>query len=822
MDSPWLDLRYAVRGLRRAPGFSCIVILTLALGIGGTTAIFSVVNAVLLRPLPFPQGERLVWLGESFAKANGISVTWVNFQRWRDANHTLEALAAFQRTQLTWTGRQETRLLRAGLVSDRFFGLLGAQPMMGRLLTADDDRAGAEPVIVISHEFWTTQLANDPRALETSLTLDGVAYHIVGVTPAGWRFFETPVDGYLPLGPRQRATMRRDAHGSIRAVGRIAAGRTVQNVCDDLDDIMRRLAVEDPGPEDAHRAEVQLLAGRDAREARPMLLTLMAAVGVMLLIACVNVANLVLARSATRARELAIRAAIGAGRLRIARQLLTEQLLLATLGGLAGVALAYWGVALLAHAGPIGIPRLADVRIDPLVLAFAAGVTLFTAVAVGLVPFVTAGRLDLLPALNEGARSAGQPGRAQRLARTLVVAEIAMTLMLAFACALLVRSLIAAQTRDPGFAAGQVLALEIAAPSPKYAAPARSREYFDRLTTALAALPGVTAVGAVNCPPSAGGCMDWFYSVLDRPAPTQGDVPIAYFNRATPSYFQTMRIPLLQGRNFSDRDREDAPGVAIVNDAFARRWWGSAPAAVGQRVKVGGPYQPGPELEIVGVVGDVSQQSLASLAGPEIYRPFAQWPSAGMAIMLRTADASAAAAPAAATLGSTPAMPVSMSMVRTAVAAIDPDVPIQRLRLLEQALGETLDARRFGTALLTLFGIVALLLAFVGVYGLLSGWVAAREGDIAIRMALGADRRTIATLVGFEALRLCLLGLLLGTLGGLATSRLLEGLLFTVSARSPLALALALLAVITTATAAAALPLWRATRVDAIRTLVHA
>lgn len=805
LDAFLQDLRYAARNLRHAPGFAAIVILTLALGIGATTAIFSVVYTVLLQPLPYPHGERLVWIGESTGRADGISVTWGNYQQWREHARGFDGLAGFDSAQATWTGRGEARLLRLGTVTHDLFTVLGVQPLMGRLLRAEDDVRGAPPTIVLSHQFWSMELGSDPRVLDTALTLDGRLYRVVGVLPAGWSFIDRPADGFIALGARQteRTVVRRDQHGSMRLVGRLAPGATLETARADLDALMTRLGETDPGPESDHRSGLRPLAGNDARGSRTLLWTLMAAVGVMLLIACVNVTNLVLARSATRTRELAIRAAIGAGRFRIGRQLLTEQLFLATLGGLAGLALAHWGLALLVHAAPTNIPRLASVQIDRHVLAFTALLTIITAVIVGLAPLMTAGRLDLLPALNEGGRSAGGRSRhTQWVARTLVIAEIAMTLVLALGCALLVRSLIAAERRDPGFAADGLLAVDVVLPAGTYAAPEAIRGYFERMTADLGALPGVTGTTAVTCQPSTGGCMDWFYSLPDRPAPARGDVPLAFVNIADTHYFETLRIPLRAGRAFSETDRPGGPPVAIVNDAFARRWYPSS-SPIGQRIKMGGPYIEGATLEIVGVAGDVSQIGLDSEAEPEIYMPAAQSSARRMTVMVRTSQGARETA----------------AMVRHAVAAIDPNVPIQRIGMFDVALRSTLDSRRFGTALLTLFAGVALLLAFVGIYGLLSAWVAMREGEIAIRMALGANRTTIARWTGAEAVRLCLTGIIVGGGAGWLAARSLEGLLFGVSASSPSSFAWAIAAIVGMIAAAAVRPLWRATHVEAIASL---
>jgi predicted permease len=799
------DLRYGLRGIRRSPSFSLVVILTLALGIGANTAIFSVVYSVLLKPLPYPDAERLVRLGESDPRAQGISVTWINYQHWRKDNHTFEDLAGFESARLTLTGRGEALLTSAATVTSSFFGLVGMRPLIGRVFTEADERPGAPFTILLSHRFWTGKLGGDPKVLGTALVLDGKPYQVIGVATPALAYFPRAVDFYLPLGLFKGETINRSQHGSMRVLGRLKPGMTLAVARADLDLIMRRLAQADPGPEDKHSADANFLAQDMTREIRPALLMLLGAVGLVLLIACANVASLTLARSTARAREIAVRTAIGAGRMRLIRQLLTENLLIAALGGLSGLLFAQWGLHALIGMGPREIPRLAEITLDFQVLLFAGAITVLTGLVAGLAPALTAGKLDLVSALKESSRSATGAKSGQSLRSALVVAEIAVTLVLAFASGLLLESLIAAQTSNPGFAPERLLALELVLPSSSYKSHEAVRGFYDRLTQHLRNLPGVASVGAVNCPPSAGDCGDWFYSVLDRPAPAQGEVPVSLFNVADPAYFRTMRIPLREGRGFTDADRAGAPRVAIVNENFARRWW-SKESAVGRRIKVGGPYIDGPIYEIVGVAGNVSQMGLDAEPLPEIYQPFLQAPSEAMVVMMRaTGDPASLAA-----------------VVRRRVAEIDHNLPIESLQVFEKSLAATLERRRFSTLLLTLFAGLAMILAAVGIYGLLNYWVSVREGDIAIRLALGAQRSAILRWVGWQALRLAARGIALGALAGWAASHWIESLVFGVSARNPATMATAALAVLAIAVLAAAVPVWRATHVDTVRKLHHA
>ena len=785
LESIAQDLRYGLRGIRRSPGFSSVVVLTLALGIGANTAIFSVVNAVLLRPLPYPAAERLVWLGESDPKAEGISVTWVNYQHWRNENHSFEDMAGFRTAHLTLTGHGEPLFTRAGLVTHTFFGLVGAHPVLGHLFSGSDDQPGAVPTAVLDYHFWIGKLGADPGVVGATLALDGKPYEVIGVLPPGLHFFPQSIDYYLPLHQFEGQIVDRGRHGSMRLVARLKPGATLASAIADLDLIMRRLAQSDPGPEAQHRASGVFLTESMTGDIRPTLLILLAAAGLVLIIACANVASLVLARSTARAREIGIRAAIGAGRRRLVRQLLTENLLLAALGGMAGGLLAQWGSGALIAAGPRDIPRLAETTFDWRVLLFAAAVTILTGLFTGIAPVLTAGRTDLVSALKDSARSsAGRGGQRSRSA--LVVAQIAITLVLAFAAGLLLRNLIAAQTADPGFVPEHVLALDLVLPSAPYQSPQAIGGFYGQLERDLHGLPGVTSVGAVHCPPSVGDCGDWFYSILDRPAPQPAEVPIALFNNADRDYFGAMRIALRQGRGFANSDRAGSPLVAIVNETFARKWW-PRESAVGHRIKWGGPYRDGPIYEIVGVAGNVSQMGLA------------------MVVLIRTGGDASSLAPA----------------VRRRVAAMDRNLPVESLRPFTETVAASLAERRFSTLLLALFAGLAMALAAVGIYGLLNYWVRVRESEIAIRMALGAPRPSILRWAGWQALRLSLIGAAIGILAGWGVSRGLGSVVFGVS-HSLTMLASAALAVVATAMIAAAIPVWRATQVDAVNKLHRA
>ncbi len=801
MESVLQDLRYGLRGIRRSPAFSLVVILTLALGIGVNAAMFSVVYSVLLRPLPYPSGERLVSLGESTAKAPGFSVTWINFQHWRAENHTFEDMAAYTWADFTLTGRGDAVLTHAVEVTASFLTLTGSRPMLGRTFLGTDEQRGAPDTVVLSGEFWSKNFGGDPGAVGATLTLNGKPFQIIGVLHPGPQFFSKPADYYLPLRPSVAQTLNRSAHGSIGALGLLKHGMKLSEARADLDGIMQRLAIEDPGPESDHRAAAEFLTESRTGEIRPTLMTLMGAAILVLLIACANVASLLLVRSTARAREIAIRSAIGAGRARLTRQLITENLTIAALGGMAGLILVKLCLGVLVKAGPANIPRLSEASVDPSVLLFGGLVTVLVGLLAGLAPVYNSRKLDLTVALKEGSAASGGGKQGNRFRNGLVIAEIAITVVLAFASGLLLQSLITAQTSSPGFNPDHVLALRLQLPETAYQSDVSQREFYTRLMESLRVEPGVESVGAINCPLD--DCGDYWYSILGKPAPARGDVPLALFNVADAGYFQALRIPLVAGRNFNTSDRANGLPVVIINQEIARKWWSTPQAAIGNQLKFGGPYMDGQTYQIVGVVASVKQLGLDQDPVEQMYLPLAQQASPVMVLMIRTAGDPAALGPAA----------------RRQVAALDRSVPIQSMRPFQQWLGTTLERRRFSTSLLGLFALLAITLAAVGIYGVLNYWVSVRQREIAIRVAMGARRAAILRWAGAHAFRLALLGGLLGALGSWATSRWLESELFGVSVGNAWMLIVTAAAVLGIVLLAASLPLLRATKVDAVRNL---
>jgi len=797
------DLRYAVRGILRAPVFSIVVILTLAVGIGANTAIFSAVYAVLLKPLPFPSGERLVWLGESNGNATGVSVTWLNFEHWFKENHTFESMAAFETADLTLTGHGQAKLTHAGIVTSEFFQLTGSRSMIGRLFAASDDDPHSPLTVVLGPQFWAQTLATDPNIIGKSITLNGSLYTVVGVLDHDPGFFLRSEDYYLPLRPSPAQLSKRDLHDSIRVLGLLRPGVTLASARSDLDSILARLAKVDPGPEDNFRAYAEFLTQERTGDIRRPLALLMGSVCLVLLLACANIGGLLLIRSTTRAREIAIRTAIGAGRSRLARQLTTETLLICSLGGAVGLLLGALGLHAMETLGPRGIPRLSEASLNLPVLIFAAVLTLAVGLVCSVVPVLSSRNMSFSVLLKEGSSGSGSSATGHMLRGGLVIVEIAAAVVLLFSAGILLRSLWAAENASPGFDPNHVLALELQLPPSRYKSDGTILDFYSRLESALRAQPGIDSVGAVNCPPAAGDCGDWWYSIVGKSMPARGDVPMTLTNIVDSTYFATMRIPILAGRAAAAEDRAGALPVVIVNEDLARKWWSDPRLAVGRYIKLGGPYMNGPVLEIVGVAGDEPQMGLDAPSSPQIYFPIAQKVDSAMVVMIRTRGNPDSVIPA----------------VRHTLASLDANIPIQSLKTADQWLGASLVRRRFITLLVALFAAIAVVLAAIGCYGVLNYWVGSRRQEIAIRMAMGAGTLAVLRRSGIQAARLGVIGLVIGLAGSWLASRWVSSLAFGISSQDPVIFVSASIIAIMIVVTAAAVPLWRATHINPIETL---
>jgi putative ABC transport system permease protein len=699
---------------------------------------------------------------------------------------------------MTLTGRAEPKQTHGLTATASYFGIAGMKAELGRLYGEDDDKAGARAVVVLNHRFWAATLGSDANVVGTNLILNGRPFEVIGVTAPLWEPWQ--VDYYLPLGRQNGGLVNRAMHGPTRIVGRLKPGVTVAAAKADLDAIMQRLAESDPGPESSHRSAGEFWAEDIAGDLRSTLLVLMGAAGLVLLIACANVASLLLARNLSRTGELALRKAIGAGRFRLVRQMLTENIVLAGVGGAAGVALAYLALPALVALAPAGIPRLAEASLDWEALGFACAATVLGGLLAGLAPVVSAGNPDLAAVIKEGGRLGGGRRR-QSMRNALVVAEVALTFVLAFASGLLIRSLLAAQRSNPGYDPRGALAFSLRLPGAAYKSEGATESFYARLLPSLRAIPGVTGASMVFCGPGAGDCGDWWYSVVGRPAPDKNEVPLMFTNTADAGYFAMMRVPVLEGREFTEQDRSGPP-VAIINRRLAREWWPNEPA-VGHQIKFGGPYRDGPLLQIVGVVANVKQFERDTAAMPELYQPYSQQRPSGMTMVIRAGGSASAAIVA----------------VRERVRALDPNLPLQDVATLEDSLHAGLARRRFSTLLLTVFAGLAMLLAAIGIYGLLSYWVTVREGEIAVRLALGARPGAILRWTSAQAMRLTAVGIGLGLAGGWAAAGTLQAHVFGIPARNPQTMLVAAVAVSIIAMLAAAIPARRAAGVDPGRKL---
>jgi len=765
------DLRYGLRTLAKSPGFTAVAVATLALGIGANTAIFSVVHAVLLRSLPYPEPDRLVVMRERQIHSGEMGVAWPTFLDWRAQARSFQGMAGFRSDHVMLSGVGEPEMLRSAQVSARFLPLLGVRPAIGRAFDEADDRPEATPVAMLSNGVWKRRFGGDPSVVGRAVQLDASPYTIVGVLPASFAFFPEAVDVYTPVGlmGSRPSWLERGNHSAMRVLARLAPGVSLEGARGEMETIMLRLEKEYPKTNSGNRATITYLDDAMFRDFRAALWILLAAVGVVLLIACANVAHLLLARASSRRREFAIRAAIGAGRARIVRQLLTESLLLAGVGGALGIVLAIWMLGPLLRMAPSEIPRLGDTRIDPVVLLFTLAASTLTGLIFGLVPAAQASRSDPQTTLRESGNTSTGGGARQRLRSALFVSEVALAFVLAVASGLLLRSLRQVEGVPPGVETDGVLALDVYLPEAKYKTDADLLRFYENSLAEIRRLPGVEKASASMCTPVVGQCWGSVYLVSDRPVPEQSDLPTSAFNNVEASYFQTMGVPLKEGRFFEATDTPTSPPVVVINEKMARKWWPNE-SPIGKRIKQGFPQSDRPYREIVGVVADVPQSGLDEEIRTEVFLPMTQNTTTAMTLLVRTSQA-------------------PMSMSRSVVGAIhdiDKDQAVTAVQPMSQYIVESLARRRFYTLLLGTFGALALLLASVGIYGVVSYGVAQRTREIGIRTALGADRGDVLRLVFRQSLQLAAVGLVIGAVAAFGLTRFLTSLLFGIGPTDPL------------------------------------
>src|SRR5215203_583219 len=803
------DLRYGLRALAKNPAFTAAAVLTLGLGIGATSAIFSVVNGVLLTPLAGRDPDRLVLLWESTQDMPQIRVSYPNYLDWRRRTHSFEDIAIYNGSgQFNLTGQGEPERVRGGLASGNLFTVIGVEPALGRLISPDDDRLDAEPVAVIADAFWRRRFAQERGVVGRSILLDGIAYTIVGVLPPSFQL--TAVEVWIPIGHfTHTPRFARANHPGLLAVGRLKANVTMDGMLADLAAAARQLQRDYPADNAGIGASGALLKEVETGKIRQPLRVLAFAAGLVLLVACANVANLLLSRASARQHEFALRVAIGAGRRRVVRQLLTESCLLAAGGGMLGLGLGWAGVKLLIASHPANVPRLTEIQVDGTVLAFALGLSLLTGLLFGLAPALHLARSEPALALQENGRRAGG-GRARlRMVTGLSVVVLALALVLLVGAGLLLRSFAKLVGVDPGFEPRNVTAALIQLPERDYPDDARRRLAFDELTRRVRSLPRVQqAALSTELPLSTGWQTPFIFEELSPMAPvaTPGSEPLLNAAVVSPEYFQTARIRRVAGRGFEPSDQEGRPLVVVVSETVARRFFGGRDA-VGKRIKEASDEEEYPWLTIAGVVADVKNQGLREAERGTVYFPLAQASSsAGLPDRLKRT--------LWLLIRSEAPLDQLLPLLRRETAALDRNLPLANVTTLDDALDSSLAQERFSLLLFGLFAALALVLAAVGIYGVIAYSVAQRAREIGVRIALGARRADVLGMVVGQAMRLALIGIVIGAAAALAAGRFIASLLFEVRSSDPLVFAGAALMVALVALASAAMPALRAARTD--------
>jgi putative ABC transport system permease protein len=795
------ELRQAFRTLRKSSGFTALVIVVLAVGIGANTAIFSIVDGVLLKPLPFANANRLVAVTTTL-KGEPDDTAYLDFVDWRAQTKTLDRLAVYTGAGATLTGTEGPALsVSIAVVTSDLMPMLGVRPALGRVFLPDDDKKGAPRTVILSDDLWMKRFNRDRGIVGRHIVIDTEPFEVVGVMPPEFQFpidAEDPVQLWMPVYASRFAASWADQRGAsfLKAIGLLKSGLAPETAQAELVPIEERID-KDSGRTGARSVTVHRFQDVLVADYRLGLLVLLCAVGSVLLIACANVANLLLARGSVRRRELAVRAALGASRLRILRQLIAESTLLAVAGGLFGAVVAVWVVELLVRFSPLMIPRLHAVHVDVQALLFAAAISIVTGVVSGIAP-----AFQLSRANGDDALRASERGGTMRGARTrqlLVISEVALSLVLLTSAGLLVRSLMRLQQVNPGFRTERSVAMQLLLPDVNYPKPDHMRRFVHQLQTELQAMPGVSAVMMTTTLPLSGNDIGVGYLVEDHPIPASQRSPASFF-AVGPNYFSAIGIPLVEGRGFTERDDERAPGVLVINRALAKKYWPSE-SPIGKRIKIG--YQNTGMREVVGVVDDVKQHQLSEAAVAQIYAPFDQTPWPFVTAIVRTN-----AAPESA-----------FGSMRAALARVDPMLGSGDLKTLDQYVARSIATPRFTTYIVGAFATLALLLAGFGLFSVMAYSVAQRRRELGIRVALGAEPRDIRSLVLGQAVRLGLVGLAIGLGGAFAATRVIESLLFGVTAHDPTTFAAVSVALMSVMVGAAYVPARRAMGVDPIVSL---
>jgi putative ABC transport system permease protein len=807
MQTFWQDLRHGARMLVKTPAFTLIAALTLGLGVGAVTAIFSVVDAVLLRPLPYKEPERIALVEQYMPKLDvyygGVSAP--EMLDYIAGNETFAEMAGYGIINLNLTGEREPRLIEVARVSPGLFPLLGVTPLLGRGFTAEEDEVGKNRVVALSEGLWRRHFGADQNIVGRVVKLDEAPYTVVGVMPARLRFpptragFANAVELWTPLALTDDEKQARRRDSNFNLIGRLKPGVGLEQAQTNMAAVAARVERQYP---DIYQGNTRIaatavgLTERMTQKVRLVVLMLFGAVALVLLIACANIANLQLARAAARRKEIAIRSALGAAPWRIARQTLTESLLLALIGGVVGSLIAVWALDLIVKFGPENVPRLSEVRLDPRALGFTLLVTLLTGVLFGLAPALQGARVSLTEALNESGRASDAGGReGARLRNALVILETALAVVLLVGAGLLINSFVRLLRTPPGFNPEGVIVARTTLPQARYPEAERGKTVYRRALERIAALPGVQQVSVASFLPLAS---EWQIGVRIEGG-GESEYYMTYGSWVSNDFFRSMGIPLMKGRVFTDQDRADTTPVVVVNEAMARRFW-PGQDAVGKRIRWGGWNPPGGWLTIAGVVADVKFSSLEAESPPTVYMPVFQIPRIrrdAVFIARTTADPASLAA-----------------AMRREIAAVDTDLPVYDVRTMNQVIAESVAQRRFTMGLLAIFAVAALSLSALGLYGVLSYAVTQRTREIGLRMALGGRRLDVLGLVVGQGMKMAMIGALAGLLASLALARLIKGLLYGVSASDPLTFIVVALLLTLVALVACWIPARRATKVD--------
>ncbi|HEV2194882.1 MAG TPA: ABC transporter permease [Candidatus Acidoferrum sp.] len=804
LENSWQDLRFAIRMLRKSPGFTAVAVLTLALGIGANTAIFSVVNAVLLRPLPYANSGQLVFVSDAKPEAgiSGLGMSFPTFMELRDHNRAFNAIAGFGAHALVLTGSGEPSELSTVVVTSDFFSVLAADPMLGQVFISDDDRRGAAPAAILSENLWRSRFGADPGIIGRSITLDMRPYTVIGVMPASFHtpFITQANQVWIPLAqdPLFSVWMTKPPQEHwMAAIARVRPDISFDQAKAELDTISAGLAKEFP-VEKGWTIGIEPLQQTITGGVRLPLLLLLGAVGLVLLIACANMANLLLSRATSRSKEIAVRIALGAGRGRLARQLLTECAILGLLGGIIGTLAAYGGIAALVPLLPPGLPKFHSIRLDGPVLVFAFVLSLITSVVFGLAPVLSAAGSDPHKELGEGAR-AGESAGPRRARSLLAVGEIALAMVLLTGAGLLMRSFARLTSVNPGFQPNHVVKAMVSLPQFQYATPKQWSAFSEELMTRLQAQPGMQDSAVAGPLPIVDCCVTLAFQIVGNPPPEAGAADTANYVPASPRYFPVMGIPLLRGRLFNESDSSSSVAVTLISEALAKRYFPNEDP-LGRHLTFGFPVNGIVSREIVGIVGDIHDVSLGKEPGPMLYVPYAQAPLYGGEVVVKSTLNTSAV----------------VSAIRAVTHDIDKNLPVTDIVELPDVLNASVAQPRFRTLLLGLFSAIALLLAAVGIFGVISYSVGRRTHELGIRMALGAQPGAVLTMILRETLALTLIGIAVGVPCAIAAARLITHLLFNVTPYDPITLAVVPLVLVAVGALASYIPARRAMKVDPI------